>query len=119
MSFTEKEEKEFNDRLATVEENCKRLKNIEDLAGQNRESVLKILRILEGKQDNGIRIKGVVERLENLEGFKNKFVKVVLWVSALVFAPLLGLFGFLMIKVLAHMPEIMKFIDTIEKAAPK
>lgn len=106
---------DFYKRLAIVEENCRRLKNIEEISGQNKDTVLKIVRILEGSQVNGTRIRGVIERLDELEGFKNAFVKVSLWIIGVIIAPLLALFGFLGVKILAHINEIMFFLDKIEQ----
>lgn len=121
-----KDEKDFNQRLAVVEENCRRLKNIEDLAGENKNSILQILRILQGKWINGDREPGLVDRIEHLEHFREKYeksrarlYKVLTWVIGLIVAPLLGLIGLLTVKILAHIDEIIKLINNIEKVTPK
>jgi len=56
----------------------------------------------------------MVNDVKNLIKFKNNFVKVLLWITALIIAPILGILGWFSIQILAHADKIMKAIDGLK-----
>jgi uncharacterized protein YrrD len=46
--------------------------------------------------------------------FIKKVFKIVAWALAVIFAPLLGTWGFFTVKVLAHMDKILKLIEAVK-----
>jgi len=57
---------------------------------------------------------GMVNDVKNLIKFKNNFVKVLLWITALIIAPILGILGWFSIQILAHADKIMQAIDGLK-----
>lgn len=108
---------EEREKLAIVERNLAILQAGE----QARDKQLtRISNALFGKNGES----GVVENLKDLKNaiekitiFKDRSMKILLWVLGLIVAPILGTFGFFALKILAHMDEIMAALDYLEKIA--
>lgn len=97
---------DLNKRLNEVEKNLAIFAAGEAQAAKWRD---RVDRALFGKNGD----KGMVDHVSDLKEFKDKFVKVLIWITALIIAPLLATIGFLTIKILAHIDKIMKLLDNL------
>jgi hypothetical protein len=57
---------------------------------------------------------GIVDIVRELDFFRQRFVKVLIWVTVLVIAPLFGSMGFLTVKILANIDQIIKLLDKLQ-----
>jgi hypothetical protein len=55
-----------------------------------------------------------VDIVRELDFFRQRFVKVLIWVTVLVIAPLFGSMGFLTVKILANIDQIIKLLDKLQ-----
>jgi hypothetical protein len=57
---------------------------------------------------------GIVGIMRDLKKFKDQFIKIILWVTVLVIAPLFGSMGFLIANILANIDQIIKLLDKLQ-----
>jgi hypothetical protein len=98
---------ELNRRIAEVE------KNLAIFSAGEKNRIQKLERI--DRTINGYNgIPGIAYDVHDMKKFKDKFVKVVLWVTILIIAPLFGSIGYLTVKILAHIDTIIKILDKLQ-----
>jgi hypothetical protein len=107
-------QKDLTVRIAEVEKNLA----IFAAGEQNRIKKLdRIERAIYGiNGDNGIKheIADIDHIVKNMKDFKDRFVKIIIWVTILIIAPLFGSLGFLTVKILAHIDTIIAILDKLQ-----